>query len=171
MLKRMKNEDLIIMKTDKSGKMSLTTKEDYLEMGKPHVGENEEVGREKIREIDKLMTEHSVAWCTIWGTGRSHDQEDRVISSKSSKSENRAKLYLTHKDHKKEEKKMRPIGTANSSNTRGFANCVSDLLEAIANCDEDSYEVISTEDMLHHCKIHDKSSEEILENWKRKKLL
>ena len=107
----------------------------------------------------------------MWKTGKNHDQEDRVISSKISRSENRAKLYLTHKDHKKEKGKTRPIGTANSSNTRGFANCVSDLLEAVANCDEESFEVISTEDMLHHSKVHDRRVEEIMENWKRKKIL
>ena len=69
-----------------------------------------------------------------------------------SKSENRAKLYLSHKDHKKESEKTRPIGTANSSNTRAFANSVSDLLEAIANSEEMKYEVISSEDMLYNTK-------------------
>ena len=46
----------------------------------------------------------------IWGTGRNHEQEDRIIQSKTSKSENRARLYLAYKDHKKEPEKTRPIG-------------------------------------------------------------
>ena len=100
--------------------------------------------------------QHSVAWCSMWKTGKNHEQEDRVISSKISRSENRAKLYLTYKDHKKEKRKTRPIGTANSSNTRGFANCISDLLEAVANSEENSYEVISSEDLLHNAKNHNK---------------
>ena len=77
------------------------------------------------------------------------------------RSENTAKLYLTHKDHKKEPGKTRPIGTANCSNTRGFANCVSDLLEALANSEENSYEVISSEDLLSSTKEHNNEVVEI----------
>ena len=159
--KRIKKEGLVVMKTDKSGKMSVTRRENYLEMGEDHTKEDKLISREKIREIDKLMSEHSIAWCSMWGTGRNHDQEDRVISSKTSKSENRAKLYLTYKDHKKIPGKTRPIGTANSSNTRGFANCISDLLESVVNCEERSYEVISSEDLLHNAKSHNKEVEKM----------
>ena len=102
--------------------------------------------------------------------GKHHEQEDRVISSKISRSENRAKLYLTHKDHKKQAKKTRPIGTANSSNTRGFANCISDLLEAVVNCEEKSYEVISSEDLLHSAKGHNKEIEKIRRELEEKKI-
>ena len=86
--KRIEKEDLVVMKTDKSGKMSITRKEEYLEMRKEHTAGDKKVGREKIREIDKLMSEHSVAWCNMWRTGQNHDQEDRVISSKISISDN-----------------------------------------------------------------------------------
>ena len=146
--KRIEKEEILVIKTDKSGKLSVTDRENYVKMGEPHVKDDLVVDRMKIRELDKTMGEHSRAWCSIWGTGASHGQEDRIISSKVTKSENTAKLYLAHKDHKKEENKTRPIGTANSSNTRGFANPVSDLLESVANCEENKFEVISSEDML-----------------------
>ena len=101
LLKRIKKENLIIMKTDKSGKMSVTTEEKYREMGQVHIGEDKKINREKIRELDKTMNEHSRAWCNMWNTGKDHSQEDRIQNSKTSKSENRAKLYLAYKDHKK----------------------------------------------------------------------
>ena len=134
--------------------MSVTTREKYLEMGREHVGNDKEVERTKIIETDKVLNEHSAAWCSIWSTGKDHEHQDRVLHSKTSRSENRANLYLTHKDHKKEKEKTRPIGTANSSNTRAFANSISDLLESIANGGEEEkkYEVISSEDLLHHTK-------------------
>ena len=156
LLKRIKKENLIIMKTDKSGKLCATTEEQYKEMGKVHVDKDTPVGRDKIQESDKMMNEHSSAWCSMWRTGRYHEQEDRIVQSKTSKSENRAKLYLAYKDHKKEAFKTRPIGTACSSNTRAFANSVSDLLESIANSEEKSYEVISTEDLLHHVWLYNR---------------
>ena len=89
-------------------------------------------------------------------------------SSKVSRSENRAKLYLTHKDHKKEQEKTRPIGTANSSNTRAFANSVSDLLEAVASEREEKYEVISSEDMLHSVQEHNIKVKELGEGDKKR---
>ena len=159
--KRIKDGDMIVMKTDKSGKMSVTDRENYVKMGQEHVKDDKRIDREEVKKIDKLMNEHSAAWCNMWGTGRHHGQEDRIVSSKTTRSENTAKLYLTHKDHKKDPGKTRPIGTANCSNTRGFANCVSDLLEALANSEEDSYEVISSEDLISSTKNHNKEVEEI----------
>ena len=140
--KRIQDEEILVMKTDKSGKLSVTTREKYLEMGREHTGEDEEIGREKLKEIDTSMSDHATAWVGIWGTGLNHDQTDRIVGSKVSKSENTAKLYLLHKDHKKD-LKTRPVGTANSSNTMAFANSVSDLIENIANGEKDKSEVIS----------------------------
>ena len=118
LMQRISKGEILIMKTDKSGKMSVTTRDKYLEMGREHVGEDDEVARVKIVETDKILNDHSSAWCSIWRTGRDHEHQDRVLQSKLSRSENRANLYLTHKDHKREAAKTRPIGTANSSNTR-----------------------------------------------------
>ena len=59
-----------------------------------------------------------------------------------------------------------------SSNIRGFANCMSDLLEAVVCCEENSYEVISSEDLLHNAKKLNKEVEkmksEMEEGMKRK---
>ena len=61
--------------------------------------------RNKIREINKIMNDHSVVWCSMWNIGKDHGHEDRVLSSKLSRSENRANLYLSHKNYKKEQDK------------------------------------------------------------------
>ena len=167
--KRIQDEEILVMKTDKSGKLSVTTREKYIEMGREHTGEDEEIGREKLKEIDKTMSDHATAWVGIWGTGLNHDQTDRIVGSKVSKSENTARLYLLHKDHKKD-LKTRPVGTANSSNTMAFANSVSDLIENIANGEKDKIEVISTEDFLHHTKCSNRSTVKIREDWNEKKL-
>ena len=71
-----------------------------------HVGEDKDVGRERMIKTDKIMNEHSSAWCSMWRTGMDHQQEDRILHSKVSKSENKAKLYFAYKDHKKEKRKL-----------------------------------------------------------------
>ena len=62
-------------------------------------------------------------------------------------SEKLADLYIMYKDHK-EGRKSRPVVTGCNSNTRGFSNSVSDLLESVNKANEDPYECISSEDML-----------------------
>ena len=53
------------MKTDKSGKFSVTNREKYIEMEQVHIGKDREVTREEIRSTDKTLNEHSSAWCSI----------------------------------------------------------------------------------------------------------
>ena len=48
MMKRIKTEDLIIIKTDKSGKMSATDKETYVKMGMEHVKGDKIISRDRI---------------------------------------------------------------------------------------------------------------------------
>ena len=81
---------------------------------------------------------------------------DRVRASKVSRSENRAELYLSYKNHKKEPGKTRPIATGRSSDTLALSNSVSLLMESLANTEEEKREVISAEDLLYHTKIHNK---------------
>ena len=47
LMKKIKEDKILIMKTDKSGKLAVTTKEKYTEMGMEHVGKDSEVGRQK----------------------------------------------------------------------------------------------------------------------------
>ena len=53
----------------------MTTREKYLEMGHVHVGKDEEVNRQRAREIDKIMNEHSAAWVSMWRMGEDHDHQ------------------------------------------------------------------------------------------------
>ena len=86
-------------------------------------------------------------WANIWGSGEDHNHRDRIIDSKVVSSEQLADMYLLFKDHKKK-MASRPVVTGCNSNTRGFSNSVSDLLESVNKTKEGAYEVISGEDML-----------------------
>ena len=55
LMKRIKDEEIVIIKTDKSGKLSVTNREKYLEMGRVHVGNDKEVDRAKIKDTDKIL--------------------------------------------------------------------------------------------------------------------
>ena len=76
----------------------------------------------------------------------------RIMTSKSTTSNNVAIMWLALKDHKPDEK-TRAIVTGSTSNTRGLSNSVSDVLEAVANSEKAPYEVCSGEDML--ARVHE----------------
>ena len=58
--------------------------------------------------------------------------------------------------------------TGCNSNTRGFSNSVSDLLESVNKAKEGPYEVISGEDMLAKVENYIKEAEEIMKEGREK---
>ena len=84
------------MKTDKSGKFCIVLVEDYLQMGQVHIKQDVELKRRDMIQTDKILNGNSMAWCKIWGTGAAHGREERVMTSKTSKSENSSDIYLMY---------------------------------------------------------------------------
>ena len=168
--KRISEEDLIILKTDKSGKLCVATTEEYIKMGQEHTSKDKLVGRKEIAETEKQINGHSTAWVKMYGTGANNGQTFRVIDSKISRSKNISTMYLVVKDHKKEPGKSRPIVTGNSGHTRGLSNSVSNLLESIASSIPNTFERISSEDMLFSTKEANKIMAKVKEDWKKRRL-
>jgi hypothetical protein len=121
-----------------------------------------EIGRKQIVEMEKQLNGHVYFWAKIWGSGEAHGHKDRIIDSKVVSSEQLADLYLTYKDHK-EGKKTRPVVTGCNSNTLGFSNSVSDLLESVNKANQDPYEVVSSEDMLANTELFNEQSKKVME--------
>ena len=159
-LERRKNEgEIVIITTDKSSKMCVMRREDYLKLGEEHVSKDRVVDRQETLKIEKLLNQHALAWCKMWRTGEHHGHEDRIRQSKVTNSENKAELYLTYKDHKSVPGKTRPIATGCTSNTLALSSSVSTLVESLATSDENKVEVISTEDLLYNAGKHDEEVE------------
>ena len=56
--KRIKEVSIIIVKTDKSGKLSAMSREKYLEMGFRGCLEDRKVGRLEVRQREKSIDDH-----------------------------------------------------------------------------------------------------------------
>ena len=91
--KRKNNGEIVIALTDKSSKMCIMKKDDYLLLGEDHVGKDRVIDRDELVRREKLINQHSMAWCKMWRTGEDHGHEDRIRQSKISNSENKNKLY------------------------------------------------------------------------------
>ena len=70
LLKRMKNRELIILKTDKSGKLCVVSSEEYRKMGEEHTRKDMEVDRKIIIEKEKQLNGHVSSGPRYWGVGK-----------------------------------------------------------------------------------------------------
>ena len=165
---RKEKGEIVITLTDKSTKFCIMKQEDYSKLGEEHTKKDREIPREEVHKREKVLNSHALNWCRMWKTGEDHGHMGRVRASKVSRSENRAELYLSYKNHKKEPGKTRPIATGRSSDTLALSNSVSLLMESLANTEEEKREVISAEDLLYHTKIHNKEVRRMREEYRSK---
>ena len=100
--KRVKEKEIIVMKTDKTGKFIVIDREEYREIGENQIKDDIEVCRKEIKRREKILNSHSAMWCKFSNMGESHGHKDRIWDSKQTKSENLANMYLLAKDHKAE---------------------------------------------------------------------
>ena len=102
MLKRIRDHEIIVLKTDKSGKLTVINRDDYKRMGMEDCNNNREVSREEHKTIERRINDHSKFWCKMLNSGANHEQQDRIMKSKLCSSENAAPKYYMYKDHKVE---------------------------------------------------------------------
>ena len=144
---RINKDEVIIMKTDKSNKFVVTTPDNYVKMGEEHTAKDKEITWKQMRELETVVSSHTMAWDSIWNTGEDHGHNSRVIKSRMTRSGNQATLSLLYKDHK-QGNKTRPVASGNESFNLGLSNGVSEVLESVAKAIEAPYSVISAEDLL-----------------------
>ena len=166
--KRKSKKEVIIMKTDKSSKLTITNEEEYRKMGEKHTKKDIKIQRNEVNRIGKILNGHSAEWARMHSSGENHGHTGRIITSKKTHSDNTGDLYMMHKDHKEKDGEVRPTATGNTSNTWGFSNSVSDLLESAANSEPDPYELISSEDMLARSKVGNEKIKKWREEWFKK---
>ena len=153
--------DMVVMCTDKSSKLAVTTRENYLQMGHVHTKTDKVITRREMIEREKTLNSHCVMWRKMTGMGDNADQGDRCHDSLTTKSQNHAKMTLLLKDHKEGDKTRRVI-SGNTSNSLGMGTVALMFIESLASSVIDPYEVSSGEDLLSRI-------EECNEKWKVRK--
>ena len=162
--KRIEKEEIIVMKTDKSSKFVVTTPEEYKNMGKEHTEKDEEVDMKVVKEMEKKINQHTIAWSLMWNSGENHNHGDRIVKSKVTRSGNQANLSLLYKDHKTGNK-TRPVASGNESFNLGLSNGVSEVMESVSKSMKNPYSVISSEDMLARVRKYNEVIERKKEEW------
>ena len=156
--KRISKGDIVLVQTEKSGKITIMDKEKYVAMGKKESRGDKIIGRPELLKIEKDINDHMRMLCKVANAGESHGHLERIINSKITNSETCAPKYYIFKDHKEKES-WRPVVSGCTSNTLGISNFLSDIVESVCTAVKDPYEVISSEDLLYRVEKFNKEIE------------
>ena len=150
--KRIQKGEIVVVKTDKSGKLAVMEKEKYRIMGLKGCLEDRKIDRQELLKIEKKLNDHTRMLLKVFNAGESHNHLTRITNSKIVNSENTASKYYLFKDHKEKES-WRPVVSGCTSNTLGLSNLLSDVVESLCSSVSKPYEVISSEDMLSRVEV------------------
>ena len=153
LLKRIQEKEIIVLMTDKTGKLAVISREEYLRMGEVHTSKDIEIGWGEAAEIQKLTNGHTSSWIKIAGVGESWGHVERVRETCLNKSICIASMYLLYKDHKEtktgEVPKSRPVVSSSGGMGIHLNNILSEFVEPLADNVKGKIEVISSEEMMN----------------------
>ena len=101
LIKRIKEEDLVVFPTDKSGKVALMKRASYIKMASKHIANDKDVTWEEVESIEDDANRHTMAFMRIVGLGKGLGQEDRMSEALRSMKNAPPPTYFLIKDHKK----------------------------------------------------------------------
>ena len=99
-IKRVKDEEIVVFETDKSGRFSVDTRNNYNESAMPHVERDQIIDVKEHDDIEKKINAHSVMWVRMLCAGEGTGQEERIRNNMVSHCNPIAPLYTLRKDHK-----------------------------------------------------------------------
>ena len=118
LVKRTRNNELVILIKDKSEKL-----EDYLKMGLSNIEGDKKMSREDIKANHEMINTHTRILIKIANAREEYGHLKRITDSKLTHSETKTPKYFMFKDHKKEGE-WRPVVAGCSSNMLGVNNLI-----------------------------------------------
>ena len=78
---RVKNGEVVLLQTDKSGKQGVLKKEDYIDALQVHLKDDPVVERVEVDKDEKVLSAHAQVVARILRYGANHGHEERVVSA------------------------------------------------------------------------------------------
>ena len=152
-----RDEDVVIFQTDKSGRFSIDTVDNYREACANHIPEEDTViSEEEYSECQREINAHSGMWTRILKAGENVSggkikAADRIRKNLTVQNHSTAPLYALRKDHKAYDDQVkgpptRPVCAANSAYNSRLSHMVCNILKPVWRSNEHACE--STEDLL-----------------------
>ena len=151
--KKVREGDLVILNTDKTGKLAAVSKDTYKQMGMKHTAGDQVITRGEAAQIQRELNGHVSMFNQMTGLGKDWGQVDRMRETLINQSALVPPLYLTVKDHKTvaegEVPSTRPVVSGGRGMNIHLNNILGEILEPVAAAMEGSDEVISSEQLLN----------------------
>ena len=152
LLKRIKNEELMIVPTDKSGRFSVLSLDQYLKSGQKHTAKDELISWDKLKYLRNQVNGHMLWLTKIVSYSVKNDQQ-RMLKNNFVSDLDVPEMSILIKDHKKwsvdsgEPVPSRPVLSGNNTINTHLSELISELLEPIAS-EFTGAEIQSTEEAL-----------------------
>ena len=135
--KRIKEGELVIVPTDKSGTLAAMTRSAYMEAGQVHSRNDKEVEWREVQESQKELNGHTSMLIKCFKIGAYWKHGDRVRETMMGNGQALCPLTLLYKDHKGWDASMgttpptRPVAGGHLGINMQISEIVSDLLDPV----------------------------------------
>ena len=144
--------NIVVFQTDKSGRFSVDTTDNYLRSGECHVEGDTIITQKDHEEIESLLNSHSRCWVRMLGAGTRQSDQKRIKDDLLVKNTPPAPLYVLRKDHKvtpdpKIGPPTRPVCGANQAATMRLSYLLNLIISEVWK-DNSITVCLSTEEMV-----------------------
>ena len=157
--KRVTQGELVIIPTDKSGRLAVMTRESYKVAGLRHTQKDREVDWLDISESQKELNDHVSMLTKIFRIGGYWDHGPRIRETTMGEGMSVCSMSLLFKDHKGwsaaggTAPPTRPVVGGHLGINLHISELVSDILDPVVDTYVGGKEIISTEDMVAKTEI------------------
>ena len=156
---RVKNGEIVIVPTDKSGSLSVMSRDCYIEAGMSHTLRDKLVGMEEVKMAQRELNGHISMLIKIFKIGAYWKHGYRIRETMMGENQAVCPLSLLYKDHKGwvpgggSKPPTRPVAGGHLGINLHISEVVSDILDPVVERVVGGREVISTEDMVARVEI------------------
>ena len=153
LVSRVKDKEIVVFQTDKSGRFSVDSPDNYRDSILPHIGMDPEVDETEMHEIENVLNAHGISWTRILTAGGYTGHEKRIRENMVGRNVSAPPLYGLRKDHKVHGDEVvgppsRPVCGASSSSNYRLSHIISLILSEVWQRDRSGSVCMNTEEMM-----------------------
>ena len=163
--KRVADGELVILPTDKSGRLSVMTRDTYKKAGLAHTLRDREASWQEVKESQRELNGHVSMVIKVFRIGSYWDHGPRVRETTMGEDMAICPMSLLFKDHKGWSASSgtapptRPVVGGHMGINMHLSELVSDILDPVVGTYVGGREIISTEDMVARAELVNESNE------------
>ena len=145
---RIKDKEVVVFTTDKTGEFSIDTATNYLEVLNEHTINDMKVNKNKVKCLENRCNDHLRQFNKMLAVGATFGHQQRVANASTATNVPAPPLYGLRKTHKPvPDPPVRPVCGANSAPNSRLGHFLSRVINNFADCAERETECRSSEEM------------------------